>query len=226
MIFLDNKYTKWYFSLIESRKQKQNIIGEKHHIIPKSLGGNDEESNLICLTPKEHFICHKLLVKMCQGRNKQKMGWAYHRMMFSNSKNSNQYDKNRRWWSKFLYENHHAHNNEKYRNQLSEQVKKSWQNDNERREKFSKSIVKNIKKWQEENPEKFKETQRQNALKNKMKNAKRLEYKGKVYIGWAELQRKTGVSKLLYTKYYMNGIDPESRIGANGPVPKSKGKIP
>jgi hypothetical protein len=36
---------------------------EKHHIVPKSLGGNNV-GNLVYLTYREHYICHKLLVKM------------------------------------------------------------------------------------------------------------------------------------------------------------------
>ena len=45
-----------------------------------------------------------------------------------------------------------------------------------------------------------------------------VENKGKTYYGWRELQEGTGVTKHLYKKYYLNGIDPETRIGANGPV--------
>jgi len=34
---------------------------ERHHIIPKCMGGTNEESNLIDLTAREHFDAHKLL---------------------------------------------------------------------------------------------------------------------------------------------------------------------
>ena len=34
---------------------------EKHHILPKCMGGKDEEGNLIDLYAREHFIAHKLL---------------------------------------------------------------------------------------------------------------------------------------------------------------------
>ena len=37
---------------------------EKHHIIPRSLGGSNDIDNLVRLTAKQHFICHKLLTKM------------------------------------------------------------------------------------------------------------------------------------------------------------------
>jgi hypothetical protein len=41
-----------------------NGYTEKHHIIPKCLGGSDEQSNLVNLTPEEHYIAHQLLVKI------------------------------------------------------------------------------------------------------------------------------------------------------------------
>jgi len=37
---------------------------EKHHIIPKCMGGGNEKENIVALTAREHFIAHKLLVKI------------------------------------------------------------------------------------------------------------------------------------------------------------------
>jgi hypothetical protein len=45
----------------ENRKKKNGYYYENHHILPKCLGGLDVKDNLVLLTPKEHFICHKLL---------------------------------------------------------------------------------------------------------------------------------------------------------------------
>jgi hypothetical protein len=58
-------YKKIYNKIIENRK-KNGVEGysEKHHIIPRCLGGNDNEENLVNLTAREHFLCHILLVKM------------------------------------------------------------------------------------------------------------------------------------------------------------------
>ena len=36
---------------------------ERHHIIPKSLGGSDDEENLIDLYAREHYEAHKLLAE-------------------------------------------------------------------------------------------------------------------------------------------------------------------
>ena len=63
-------YKAIYYKIIEkAKKETENgnrHVGyyEKHHILPKSLGGTNEKENLIKLTAREHFICHWLLVKM------------------------------------------------------------------------------------------------------------------------------------------------------------------
>lgn len=74
-IFIDNKYTKWYFTIISNAQSRDNVTGytEKHHIIPRSLGGNNQIDNLVVLTAREHFICHLLLPSMLEGKNKRKM---------------------------------------------------------------------------------------------------------------------------------------------------------
>ena len=40
------------------------VYYEKHHILPKCLGGTDDKINLVLLTGKEHFTAHQLLVKI------------------------------------------------------------------------------------------------------------------------------------------------------------------
>jgi hypothetical protein len=61
-------YKKNYDLLIE-KCNNRNIEGyiEKHHIIPKSLGGSDEKENLVALTAREHFIAHLILAKIHGG---------------------------------------------------------------------------------------------------------------------------------------------------------------
>jgi hypothetical protein len=82
MIFINNKYTKWYNSIICKAKSRNiNSYTEKHHIIPVSLGGTNEPSNLVKLTPREHFICHLLLTKMTSGNDFYKMSHALHMMI-------------------------------------------------------------------------------------------------------------------------------------------------
>lgn len=67
-------YCKIYDSIIENgiqnfRTRFDPFTGkrllEKHHIIPKCLGGSDGDDNIVYLTPKEHFTAHLCLIKMC-----------------------------------------------------------------------------------------------------------------------------------------------------------------
>jgi len=69
-----NKYTKWYNQIIQ-RAQGRVLEApyERHHIRPRSLGGTDAKENIAFITPREHFICHWLLVKMTTGEEHYKM---------------------------------------------------------------------------------------------------------------------------------------------------------
>lgn len=77
-MFKENKYSQIYYNIISNAKSR-NLDGytEKHHIVPKSLGGTDDANNLAILTAKEHYICHLLLPKMTEGVHYQKMIYAF-----------------------------------------------------------------------------------------------------------------------------------------------------
>ena len=75
IVFENNKYTKWYFNIIRNANPTTRYV-EKHHIIPKCIGGSDNRENLVSLTAREHFVCHLLLTKMTTGKVKQAMCWA------------------------------------------------------------------------------------------------------------------------------------------------------
>lgn len=65
-MFTINKYHNTYFQIINKAKDRQLpklVRTEIHHIIPRSLGGTDLPDNLVKLTLKEHWVCHRLLVK-------------------------------------------------------------------------------------------------------------------------------------------------------------------
>jgi len=58
-------YQRHYDLLIDKAKNRQlNGYLEKHHIVPRCLGGTDDKDNLVALTPEEHYVAHQLLVKM------------------------------------------------------------------------------------------------------------------------------------------------------------------
>lgn len=66
-------YQKIYNQIINKAKNRE-LIGyfEKHHIIPKCIGGNNNKDNLVKLTAREHFICHLLLCEIYPSENKLK----------------------------------------------------------------------------------------------------------------------------------------------------------
>jgi hypothetical protein len=73
---LDNRFTKIYLDLIDSRKKiirKKLVFSDEayelfefHHILPKSMWReySKETWNRVLLIPKEHYLAHKLLTKM------------------------------------------------------------------------------------------------------------------------------------------------------------------
>lgn len=89
-------YQRHYDLLISSRKSLIRKKGDgnhydKHHIIPRSLGGNNSDENIVLLTPREHYIAHFLLWRihrnrsmalaffsMCNGKLKKSHGKSYH----------------------------------------------------------------------------------------------------------------------------------------------------
>jgi hypothetical protein len=62
------------------RAKTRTLTGykERHHIIPKCIGGTDDQENLVDLTAKEHFIIHKLLCKLYPDNDK--LLYAYYSM--------------------------------------------------------------------------------------------------------------------------------------------------
>lgn len=93
-MFKNNKYTRWYNRIISNRKINpldDSVYKENHHIIPKSLGGSNKKENLVALTAKEHFVCHRLLVKMTEGNDKVKMSYAIRTMMIRENSHQTRY---------------------------------------------------------------------------------------------------------------------------------------
>ena len=87
-----NKYEKWYNQIVLNGKNEKLPGHEHHHILPKSLGGTDENNNLVYITAREHFVCHWLLTKIYStGEEHWKMLNAL-RMMRAENKNQQRYD--------------------------------------------------------------------------------------------------------------------------------------
>ena len=64
-------YQRIYDQIIDrARGRKLESYKERHHVIPKCLGGSNGSSNLVELTAREHFLCHHMLTKIHLGNNK------------------------------------------------------------------------------------------------------------------------------------------------------------
>jgi rubrerythrin len=99
LMFIENYAHHQYYNIINNaeaicprtmkKKDAMLIRGyiEDHHIIPKSLSGEDKVSNKVWLTAAEHFTCHKLLTEMTTGAENGKMWSALWRMMNKQSQN-------------------------------------------------------------------------------------------------------------------------------------------
>lgn len=65
-------YIGRYERFIEALKHQPIVAGmEVHHIVPKSMGGSNDKSNLISLTPRQHYIAHWMLWKAYGGKMAQ-----------------------------------------------------------------------------------------------------------------------------------------------------------
>jgi hypothetical protein len=195
--FLENKYTKWYIGIVskaidEKRKKSKDNYYEMHHIIPKCkpfCGGNELE-NLVLLTAKEHFLCHLLLTKMCDGIKKYKMIWAFHRVSFSfpsESKKltSGQYELARKKFSKDLSANHPS-KDEKWRKRVSERVSADWEGNVSRKEKTSNFFKKYHEDMKENSKKEYYETQKRNS----MIGAEKIKEKWRSDKDWVEVEKK------------------------------------
>lgn len=70
-------YQKHYDRLIETRKHrsiKEGEYYETHHVIMRSMGGDNSSNNTVLLTSREHFLAHWLLWRI---HKNQKTAFAF-----------------------------------------------------------------------------------------------------------------------------------------------------
>jgi hypothetical protein len=90
-------YIKSYNNIIISAKHRSlpkggDIVLERHHILPKSCGGNNRKDNLVNLTLREHYISHLLLERIYrETEHHKKMLRAVFMMGCYGNKNSRLY---------------------------------------------------------------------------------------------------------------------------------------
>jgi hypothetical protein len=71
-MFLDNKYHRWYDAIVAQGDDSASYV-EKHHILPKKLGGSNKRGNLVRVAARKHFLLHWLLTKFTTGQAYYKM---------------------------------------------------------------------------------------------------------------------------------------------------------
>jgi hypothetical protein len=58
-------YLQIYNNIIEHRQQQSpDAPSHSHHIVPRSLGGDDGEDNVVRVTVREHKVLHLCLYKL------------------------------------------------------------------------------------------------------------------------------------------------------------------
>lgn len=131
-MFIQNKYLKWYEAIITNARTKNYEFTECHHILPRSMGGNDDQTNLIDLSPREHFICHLLLSKCTVGEAKTSMVFAAYMMAkVKNDRQQREYSINSRIYEALSKE----------RAKLVSRLKSGGSLSEEHKEKISKSLT-------------------------------------------------------------------------------------
>ena len=71
-------YEEFINNIIETRGRFNcgDEYHERHHIVPKCMGGTNDEENLIDLFAREHFIAHKLLAEENPDNDNIVYGWT------------------------------------------------------------------------------------------------------------------------------------------------------
>ena len=191
-MFIDSKYTKWYYLIIDNALERKKLVGiytEKHHIIPKSLGGDNLSQNVVILTAREHILCHWLITKMCiNAIHTNKMVYAFHSMGMKN-----EFTKNRHINSRAYHQN-----KLKYSELLSKRMKENNPMfDDNIRQKHLESIqargpTKGTTGMKHSNETKLKMSK--SAKGRKVSNTTKEKLSKIVSIYWEE-QRKAGTDK-------------------------------
>lgn len=121
-MFIDNKYYMWYTRLVSNKNRVLACYTEKHHIVPRCMGGDDSVENLVVLTAREHYIAHLLLTKCTSSAYKQKMSYALWNMVNRDNgerTSSTNYSNVRTKHAKMLSENNSGNGNPMFGKQVS-----------------------------------------------------------------------------------------------------------
>lgn len=73
-------------SRAQMRGKLDNIYQERHHIIPVSEGGTNHFSNLVWLSPEEHYVVHHLMWRILPLKPARRKAWSGMNNMSKNNK--------------------------------------------------------------------------------------------------------------------------------------------
>lgn len=61
-----------HYDTLNERARNRVLEGytERHHVVPRCMGGSDNANNIVRLTAEEHYVAHQLLVKIYPENNK------------------------------------------------------------------------------------------------------------------------------------------------------------
>lgn len=138
-------YLKHYNLLIS--KSKERILEgyvEKHHIVPRCMGGSNERENIAQLTPEEHYIAHLLLIKIYP--KEPKLIYAV-KMMGSSSKNHKRKPRKLVGWLKRKYA------------EDSKNIEKTWTQRNPRKQRAKETKPRKKRTLSNEHKEKIGKSQ-------------------------------------------------------------------
>jgi hypothetical protein len=152
-------YLKRYVKFISAVNNVENVITECHHILPKSMGGIDDKSNLINLTPRQHYLAHWMLWKAYKSKE---MTTAF----FAMSNQNNQYQHRDLTLNSKTYE----HLRLNFSMIISESSKELWQSKEYRSKHRSTNLTAKTKKLRSD---KAKELWKDPEYREKLTDAKK-----------------------------------------------------
>lgn len=123
-------YLKIYNDLITAAKHRitdPTQYFEHHHIIPKCLGGDDSDTNMVMLLGREHFIAHALLAKIYDGTaNGYKLASAFNHMC-SDGHNGRRYKNGKLYeLARTLFSKNHPCKQEHIRQKIRDSVNANY----------------------------------------------------------------------------------------------------
>jgi hypothetical protein len=185
------KYLKWYWAICLSRKTMDRNKGdgnyyERHHIVPKWMGGSNDKSNLVLLTAREHYLCHYLLFLSYKDRPSSA---AFHKMnntINSDHRDSKKYAELREYQSNAWCGKNNPSKREDVRKKISDKVSGKGNGMYGRTGKSNPFYGKT-------HTEDFKE------YKKKL-HGKPTIFRGVTYHSLRDAERQTGISRFKITK--------------------------